>query len=83
MLCIQEELGNLSVKDTEQAKESTLGNGKLDSGVLQPSGWIEGLLGCLKPMWTIIGKGNNYDHKSFQGNIQNMLRIPSVFNHFD
>ncbi|XP_050538049.1 mitogen-activated protein kinase kinase kinase 13-A isoform X2 [Daktulosphaira vitifoliae] len=66
MLCIQEELGHLSVKDKEQVKENTIGNGKLDSGVLQPSGWIEGLLGCLKPMWTIIGKGNNYDHKSFQ-----------------
>ncbi|XP_050419644.1 mitogen-activated protein kinase kinase kinase 13 isoform X2 [Adelges cooleyi] len=66
MLCIQEELGHLSVKDKEQVKENTLGNGKLEAGVLQPSGWIDGLLGCLKPMWAIIGKGNSHDLKSYQ-----------------
>lgn len=67
MLCIQEELGNLSVKDKEPVKDCAIGNNKLESDVLKPSGWFEGLLGCLKPMLGIMGKGNNHDLKSFQG----------------
>lgn len=67
MLCIQEELGNLSVKDKEPVKDCAIANNKMESDVLKPSGWFEGLLGCLKPMLGIMGKGNNHDLKSFQG----------------
>lgn len=68
MLCIQEELGHLSVKDKEPIKENAVGNNnKLESDVLKPSGWFDGLLGCLKPMLGIMGKGNNHDLKSYQG----------------
>ncbi|CAL8096371.1 unnamed protein product [Orchesella dallaii] len=30
-------------------------------------GWFNGLLGCLRPVWTIIGKATAHDHK-FHGN---------------
>jgi len=68
MLCIQEELGNLSVKNKESLKDNAVGNNKLESDVLKPSGWFDGLLGCLKPMLGIMGKGNGHDLKSYQGN---------------
>lgn len=68
MLCIQEELGHLSVKDKEPIKDNAVGNNnKLESDILKPSGWFDGLLGCLKPMLGIMGKGNNHDLKSYQG----------------
>lgn len=66
MLCIQEELGNL--KDKEPVKDNAVGINKLESDVLKPSGWFDGLLGCLKPMLGIMGKGNSHDLKSYQGN---------------
>ncbi|XP_025417124.1 mitogen-activated protein kinase kinase kinase 13 isoform X2 [Sipha flava] len=68
MLCIQEELGNLSIKDKEPVKDNAVGNNKLESDVLKPSGWFDGLLGCLKPMLGIMGKGNSHDLKSYQDN---------------
>jgi len=68
MLCIQEELGNLSVKDKDPMKDNVAGNNKLESDVLKPSGWFDGLLGCLKPMLGIMGKGNSHDLKSYQDN---------------
>lgn len=71
MLCIQEELGNLSVKDKEPIKDNAVGNNKLESDVLKPSGWFDGLLGCLRPMLGIMGKGNGHDLKSYQGNKKN------------
>lgn len=67
MLCIQEELGNLSVKDKEPVNENAVGNNKLESEVLKPSGWFD-WLGCLKPMLGIMGKATSHDLKSFQGN---------------
>ncbi|CAH1709880.1 mitogen-activated protein kinase kinase kinase 13-A isoform X3 [Aphis gossypii] len=66
MLCIQEELGNL--KDKEPVKDNAVGINKLESDVLKPSGWFDGLLGCLKPMLGIMGKGNSHDLKSYQDN---------------
>ncbi|KAL5240114.1 hypothetical protein ACI65C_007524 [Semiaphis heraclei] len=66
MLCIQEELGNL--KDKEPVKDNAAGTNKLESDVLKPSGWFDGLLGCLKPMLGIMGKGNSHDLKSYQDN---------------
>jgi len=68
MLCIQEELGNLSLKDKEQVKENAAGINKLEPDVLKPIGWFDGLLGCLKPMLGIMGKGNSHDLKLYQGN---------------
>ncbi|VVC32600.1 Hypothetical protein CINCED_3A018076 [Cinara cedri] len=69
MLCIQEELGNLSVKDKEPVKDNAVLNNKLESDVLKQSGWFDGLLGCLKPMLGgIMGKGNSHDLKSYQDN---------------
>lgn len=68
MLCIQEELGNLSLKGNESIKDNAAENNKLESDVLKPSGWFDGLLGCLKPMLGIMGKGNSHDLKSYQGN---------------
>lgn len=67
MLCIQEELGNLSLKDNESVKDNVAENNKLESDVLKPSGWFDGLLGCLKPMLGIMGKVNSNDMKSYQG----------------
>lgn len=68
MLCIQEELGNLSLKDKEQVKENAAGINKLEPDVLKPIGWFDGLLGCLKPMLGIMGKGNSHDLKLYQDN---------------
>jgi len=73
MLCIQEELGNL--KDKEPIKDNAVGINKLESEVLKPSGWLDGLLGCLKPMLGIMGKGNSHDLKSYQGNYKIILVI--------
>lgn len=67
MLCIQEELGNLTIKDKESVKDNADETNKLESDVLKSSSWFDGLLGCLKPMLGIIGKGNSHDLKSYQG----------------
>lgn len=63
MLCIQEELGQLSVgappppvqtqETSDSSQEATL---KIDPNNTGKEGWIDGLLGCLRPVWTIIGK---------------------------
>lgn len=68
MVCIQEELGNLSVKDKELDIDNATGSNKMESDVLKPSGWFDGWLECLKPMLGIMGKATNHDLKSFQGN---------------
>lgn len=69
MLCIQEELGHLSVKDKDPIKDTAAGINKLEPDVLKPSGWFDGLLGCLKPMLGIMGKANTHDLKSYQGKV--------------
>jgi hypothetical protein len=33
----------------------------------QHAGWIDGLLGCLRPVWTIIGKATANELKGRQG----------------
>lgn len=30
-------------------------------------GWMDGILGCLRPVWTMIGKAGNNDMKPNQG----------------
>uniref|UniRef100_A0A1B6MNK2 Mitogen-activated protein kinase kinase kinase dlk-1 n=2 Tax=Graphocephala atropunctata TaxID=36148 RepID=A0A1B6MNK2_9HEMI len=63
MLCIQEELGQLSVgappihiqtlDSSDSSQETTI---KMEPNPANKEGWIDGLLGCLRPVWTIIGK---------------------------
>lgn len=78
MLCIQEELGNLSLKDNESVKNNVAENNKLESDVLKPSGWFDGLLGCLKPMLGIMGKVNSNDMKSYQGKQQKKVQTRAL-----
>jgi len=85
MLCIQEELGNL--KDKEPVKDNAVGINKSESEILKPSGWFDGLLGCLKPMLGIMGKGNSHDLKSYQGNYIKLSKLngwlkKTYFEHF-
>ncbi|KAJ9575617.1 hypothetical protein L9F63_007551 [Diploptera punctata] len=79
ILCIKEELGQLSLQVTSpkeeppppaeaqdadsndnSSKESASSPGVSvdyqDPSAAQRAGWIDGLLGCLRPVWTIIGK---------------------------
>lgn len=78
ILCIKEELGQLSLqssspKEEPPPEEQCDDNSHDDSTKQSPSspgvsvdyqnpsaaqhaGWIDGLLGCLRPVWTIIGK---------------------------
>lgn len=77
MLCIQEELGQLSaiagsaaITDPREAQlpnsshnnsennsnssdKCSPGSGSLDS---QRSSWVEGILGCMRPVWTMLSK---------------------------
>ncbi|XP_060832580.1 mitogen-activated protein kinase kinase kinase 12 isoform X1 [Bombus pascuorum] len=80
MLCIQEELGQLSgiaggpiipdprdaqlpnnnhsnsesnSNSSETATKCTPGTGTLDA---QRSSWVEGILGCMRPVWTMLSK---------------------------
>lgn len=79
MLCIQEELGQLSgiaggpiIPDPRDAQlpknnhsnsesnsnssettKCTPGSGTLDA---QRSSWVEGILGCMRPVWTMLSK---------------------------
>ncbi|XP_049785230.1 mitogen-activated protein kinase kinase kinase 13 isoform X1 [Schistocerca cancellata] len=85
ILCIQEELGQLSGSPT--AAEECCGGGNSPLGAQAPSppppaqaevcsagprgpqdraGWIDGLIGCLRPVWTIIGKAASHEIKSKQ-----------------
>jgi hypothetical protein len=38
-----------------------------NTSAAQHSGWIDGLLGCLRPVWTIIGKAATNEIKGRQG----------------
>lgn len=75
MLCIQEELGQLSgiadcaaITDPREVQlpnghtnsgsssdtaKCAPGSGSLDS---QRSSWVEGILGCMRPVWTMLSK---------------------------
>lgn len=78
MLCIQEELGQLSVganpihiqtlDSSDSSQETTI---KVEAPAMGKEGWIDGLLGCLRPVWTIIGKATANEikghHQGMQG----------------
>lgn len=87
MLCIQEELGQLGSRvatplghglPAADGLEGAMGDlpgltlmeESLDGGVA--AGWMDGILGCLQPVWKIIGKatGNELKNQS-QGEEQN------------
>lgn len=76
MLCIQEELGQLSgnagcaaitdprevqllngnhtnSRSSSDTAKCAPGSGSLDS---QRSSWVEGILGCMRPVWTMLSK---------------------------
>jgi hypothetical protein len=38
-----------------------------NTSAAQHGGWIDGLLGCLRPVWTIIGKATTNEIKGRQG----------------
>lgn len=83
MLCIQEELGQLSVGGppptympgggtSDSSQEATIHLPTLQSNNNnngKEGGWVEGLLGCLKPVWTIIGKATAHEIKGHQGTL--------------
>uniref|UniRef100_A0A1B6E331 Mitogen-activated protein kinase kinase kinase dlk-1 n=1 Tax=Clastoptera arizonana TaxID=38151 RepID=A0A1B6E331_9HEMI len=81
MLCIQEELGQLSVvapphpiqpPDTSDSSQEPTVNIDSNSNPTK-EGWIDGLLGCLRPVWTIIGKATANEIK---GHHQDDWEIP-------
>ena len=80
MLCIQEELGvlgsrvgsplenGLTQTDGTTLEESVENMPNLDENH-ESNGWMDGLLGCLQPVWKIIGKATGNELKShLQGN---------------
>jgi hypothetical protein len=89
ILCIKEELGQLSLqssspKEEPPPEETCDGNSHDDCNKQSPpspgvsvdyqnptatqhAGWIDGLLGCLRPVWTIIGKAAANEIKGRQG----------------
>ncbi|PSN48755.1 hypothetical protein C0J52_08925 [Blattella germanica] len=46
-----------------------------DPSAAQRAGWIDGLLGCLRPVWTIIGKAAANEIKGRQGNFQFLMGV--------
>lgn len=40
-------------------------------------GWMDGILGCLRPVWTMIGKAGNNEMKANLGKYFLMLIFPS------
>lgn len=81
MVCIQEELGVLgsrvaSARDGSlSTNERTLKDGMENMPPLddsqEPAGWMDGLLGCLQPVWKIIGKATGNELKGhIQGEYQ-------------
>jgi hypothetical protein len=89
ILCIKEELGQLSLHSSspkeepppeepcddnshdDPAKQSPSSPGVSvdyqNPSAAQHAGWIDGLLGCLRPVWTIIGKAAANEIKGRQG----------------
>ncbi|XP_075230073.1 mitogen-activated protein kinase kinase kinase 13 wallenda isoform X2 [Lycorma delicatula] len=81
MLCIQEELGQLSVGgsppvyvhgggSSDSSHEATINlpsmQTRCNNNNSKEGGWVDGLLGCLKPVWTIIGKATAHEIKGHQ-----------------
>ena len=54
-----------------------------DPSEAQHAGWIDGLLGCLRPVWTIIGKAAANEIKGKQGELIKIVdcKCPIWFNH--
>lgn len=86
MLCIQEELGQLSVgappitmqtlDSTDSSQDLTV---KVEPAAAGKEGWIDGLLGCLRPVWTIIGKAAANEIKGHhQGNQKATFHLRSI-----
>ncbi|XP_023235625.1 mitogen-activated protein kinase kinase kinase 13-A-like isoform X1 [Centruroides sculpturatus] len=93
MLCIQEELNQISLKQSPKSPVSSIPHqtpitssptrtssiqsltsslpeqskgfevGYRDGGQQHSSGWFDGLLGCLRPVWSILGKGSSNEIK--------------------
>lgn len=89
MLCIQEELGQLSVgappitmqtlDSTDSSQDMTV---KVEPAAAGKEGWIDGLLGCLRPVWTIIGKAAANEIKGHhQGNQKATFHLSSKLYH--
>ncbi|EEB19666.1 serine/threonine-protein kinase, putative [Pediculus humanus corporis] len=84
MLCIQEELGvlgsrvgsplenGLTQTDGTTLEESVENMPNLDENH-ESNGWMDGLLGCLQPVWKIIGKATGNELKS---HLQDDWEIP-------
>lgn len=76
MLCIQDEMGQLSIhqpgerpKVSISVPEALCNDSSPDTP--QPAfalkqGWMEGIFGCLRPVWSIIGKANAHEIKGNQ-----------------
>ena len=53
-MCIRDRPPPVQTQETsDSSQEATL---KIDPNNTGKEGWIDGLLGCLRPVWTIIGK---------------------------
>lgn len=84
MLCIQEELGVLGsrvgspldngLQHTDMGLEEVMDNVPPMDESQEPAGWMNGLLGCLQPVWKIIGKATGNELK---GHIQGKNEILS------
>lgn len=85
MLCIQEELGVLGSRvaspldngltQTDMGFEEAMDNvhvPPLDESQ-EPAGWMDGLLGCLQPVWKYLGKATKHE---LTGHIQDDWEIP-------
>ncbi|KAL0279827.1 UNVERIFIED_CONTAM: hypothetical protein PYX00_001306 [Menopon gallinae] len=83
MLSIQEELGVLGSRvgspfengltQTDIGFEEATENVLALDGSQEPAGWMDGLLGCLQPVWKIIGKATGNELK---GHTQDDWEIP-------
>jgi len=65
----QETLDDSSQNDSSKPSVPVPGVsvGCQNTSAAQHGGWIEGLLGCLRPVWTIIGKAATNEIKGRQG----------------
>lgn len=65
----QETLDDNSQNDSSKLSAPVPGVsvGCQNTSAAQHGGWIEGLLGCLRPVWTIIGKAATNEIKGRQG----------------
>ena len=63
----QETLDDNSQNDSSKPSVPGVSVGCQNTSAAQHGGWIEGLLGCLRPVWTIIGKAATNEIKGRQG----------------